>query len=89
MTDIPNVSDPKIDGWRAQALAATSVDAVKQILHDENLYVAQQHFEICVAQPNTFILVQPWVKGVTGPPGAGWVWPGPFPNGDWIDNSGN
>jgi len=89
MTDIPNVSDPKIDGWKAQALAATSVDAVKQILHDENLYVAQQHFEICVAQPNTFVLVQPWVKGVTGPPGAGWVWPGPFPNGDWIDMSGN
>ena len=89
MTDIPNVSDPKIDNWRVQALAATSVDAVKQILHDENLYVAQQHFEICVAQPNSFVLVQPWVKGVTGPPGAGWCWPGPFPNGDWIDNSGN
>lgn len=89
MTDIPNVSDPKIDNWRVQALAATSVDAVKQILHDENLYVAQQHFEICVAQPNSFVLVQPWVKGVTGPPGAGWCWPGPFPNGDWIDNIGN
>jgi ABC-type transport system substrate-binding protein len=57
MTDIPNVSDPKIDNWRVQALAATSVDAVKQILHDENLYVAQQHFEICVAQPNSFVLV--------------------------------
>ncbi|MGP8079737.1 MAG: ABC transporter substrate-binding protein [Dehalococcoidales bacterium] len=88
MTDIPNVSDPKIDAWKAQALAATTVAQVQQILHDENLYIAQQHFEICVAQPEFFFLLQPWVHGVTGPPGAGWPWmPGYFPNGNWIDTS--
>jgi peptide/nickel transport system substrate-binding protein len=89
MTDIPNVSDPKIDGWKAQALTSTTVDQVKQILHDENLYIAQQHFEISVADPSVFVMLQPWVKGVTGPSGAGWCWPGYNPNGNWIDHSGN
>jgi peptide/nickel transport system substrate-binding protein len=90
MTDIPNVSDPQIDSWHAQALAATSVAQVQQILQQENIYVAQNHFEICAAQPDFFFLLQPWVKGVTGPPGAGWPWlPGYFPNGNWIDMSGS
>jgi len=80
--------DPKIDAWRAQALAATSVDAVKQILHDEKPVCRSAALRICVAN-RTVRSGPPWVKGVTGPPGAGWVWPGPFPNGDWIDNSGN
>jgi ABC-type transport system substrate-binding protein len=88
MTDIPNVNDTQINNWYAQAATAASPDAVKQILQQENLYVAQQHFEICVAQPNFFYLLQPWVKGVFGPPGAGWPWlPGYSPSANWIDSS--
>jgi len=40
------VSDPKIDSWYAAAMNATSVDQIKQIVHDENLYVAQQNYLI-------------------------------------------
>ena len=88
MTDIPNVNDPQINTWYAQAVASTTVTQVQQILQEENLYVAQNHYEICAAQPNFFFLLQPWVKGVTGPPGAGWPWfPGYNPNGNWISQS--
>jgi hypothetical protein len=89
MTNTPNISDPKIDGWRAQALAAQSVDEVKKILRDENEYIARLHLEISVADPSSFVMLQPWVKGVTGPSGAGWCWPGYNPNGNWIDHSGD
>jgi peptide/nickel transport system substrate-binding protein len=88
MTDIPNVNDPQINSWYAQSATAASPDAVKQILQQANLYVAQQHFEICVAQPNFFYVLQPRVKGVFGPPGAGWPWmPGYSPSANWIDHS--
>jgi ABC-type transport system substrate-binding protein len=48
------------------ANAAQSVAAVAQLLHDLNLYIAQQHFVISLAQPSTFNMVQPWVKGAVG-----------------------
>ncbi|MFZ2038001.1 MAG: hypothetical protein WAU62_13970 [Dehalococcoidales bacterium] len=33
---------------------------------DANLYVAEQHFAISLAQPSTFNLVQPWIMGAVG-----------------------
>jgi len=83
------VSDPKIDAWYAQATTASDVNTVKQILHDENLYIAQQHIVISVAQPTSYNLVQPWVKGCAGPnalgqgPISGFV--GSWGAGNWID----
>ena len=38
------VSDPKIDGWYTSAMNATSVDQIKQIVHDENVYVVNQNY---------------------------------------------
>jgi ABC-type oligopeptide transport system substrate-binding subunit len=64
------ISDPKIDGWYAQALNATSVDQVKQILHDEDQYIAQQHYLISLVDPNNFYLYQPWLNGYSGQSGA-------------------
>ena len=49
------VSDPKIDGWYSAALNATTVDQIKQIVHDENQYVAQQHYLISLVQSECFL----------------------------------
>jgi peptide/nickel transport system substrate-binding protein len=64
------VADPKIDGWYSAALAATTVPQVKQIVHDENQYVVQQHFLISLVQPNVYFLSQPWVVGFNAQYGA-------------------
>ena len=64
------VSDPKIDGWYASAMNATTVDQIKQIVESENQYIAQQHFLISLVQPNVFFLSQPWVVGFNGQYGA-------------------
>jgi peptide/nickel transport system substrate-binding protein len=60
------VSDPVFDAFYPTALAATSVDAIKKVLSDANLYVAQQHYEISLLQPASFSVYQPWLKGYTG-----------------------
>ena len=60
------VSDPVFDAFYTKALAANSIDGVKQQLKDANLYVAQQHFVISMLQPMTYSLCQPWLKGYTG-----------------------
>ena len=85
--DMPNVNDTKINTWYTQAMNATDIATVKQILYDENVYVAQQHFEMEIAAPNPFSLVQPWLKGVTGPNGIISSFLGPFPTGDWVDQN--
>ena len=64
------VADPKIDGWYSAALAATTVPQVKQIVHDENQYVVQQHFLISLVQPNVYFLSQPWIVGFNAQYGA-------------------
>jgi ABC-type transport system substrate-binding protein len=64
------VNDPHYDTFYPSALAATSVDAVKKIVSDCNLYIAQQHFTVSLLQPMTFSLVQPWFKGYNGEYGA-------------------
>ena len=87
------VSDPKIDGWYAASLAATSVDQVKQIVYNENQYVAQQHFLLSLVDPNVFYLYQPWVHGFNGQTDSTCGASGPLIGFDylprfWIDNSG-
>jgi peptide/nickel transport system substrate-binding protein len=60
------VSDPVFDAFYTKALAANSIDGVKQVLKDANAYVAQQHFVLSMLQPMTYSLCQPWVKGYNG-----------------------
>jgi peptide/nickel transport system substrate-binding protein len=84
------VSDPKIDAWYTQALAATTSDQVKQIVHDESLYVAQQFYALNISDPYQFIIRQPWIKGTVGRCGGTSVQNqnmGAFCYGDWIDQS--
>ena len=84
------VSDSKIDAWYAQAQASTTVDQVKQILHDESLYVAQQFYAVNISDPYQFIIRQPWVKGMQGKMGGTSVQNqdmGSFCYGDWVDQN--
>jgi len=53
-------------------------DQIKQIVQDENEYVAQQHFLIGLLQPNVFFLSQPWLKGFNGQYGTAAQTTGPF-----------
>jgi hypothetical protein len=48
------------------ALVAQSVDEVQKLLQNVNLYIATQHFVISLAQPSSFNMVQPWIKGNAG-----------------------
>ena len=64
------VSDPKIDGWYTSAMNATSVDQIKQIVHDENVYIVNQNYLISLVQPYAFFLSQPWLKGFNGQYGS-------------------
>ena len=74
------------------ALTAQSVDAVQKIFHDVNLYIATQHYAISLAEPSTFNLVQPWIKGDTGAGTLGDTVTGAgfgdgVPVGVWIDQA--
>ncbi len=60
------ISDPKIDGWYTQAMAATDPNVVLQILEQENEYIAAQHFSISLLEVNTYNLCQPWLIGYNG-----------------------
>jgi len=60
------ISDPVIDAWQSEAMAATDVDGIKQVLIDANKYIAQQHVAISLLQVTVFGLYQPWLKGWTG-----------------------
>jgi hypothetical protein len=52
--------------FNSEAIAAQSISAVQTLLQQANLYVAQQHFAISLAQPSIFDMVQPWVGGNPG-----------------------
>jgi peptide/nickel transport system substrate-binding protein len=77
-SDVAMVSDPVFDAFYNQALAATTVDQVKQVLLAANKYVAQQHFVISLLQPVQFDLCQPWLKGYNAQYGATAGSSGPF-----------
>ena len=86
------VNDPTMVNFNNEAIAAQSVTAVQQLLHDANLYVAQQHFAISLAQPSTFNMVQPWIKGNPGANTLGDAVTGAgfgdgVPIGVWIDST--
>jgi peptide/nickel transport system substrate-binding protein len=92
------VNDTVITQYNTNAITAQSVSSVKQLLHDENLYIAQQHLAISLAQPSVFNMVQPWVKGNMGVnplgdavTGAGFIIGAGFsdgvPLGVWIDRN--
>jgi peptide/nickel transport system substrate-binding protein len=60
------ISDPKIDSWYTQAMAATDPNVWLQILEQENEYMAAQHFTISLLEVNSFNLCQPWLIGYNG-----------------------
>jgi len=77
------INDPVFNAFYPKAQSATSVDQVKQVLQDANLYVAQQFWVTCLAGPYSYSLTQPWVKGCSGATALG---PITF-YGDWIDQN--
>jgi peptide/nickel transport system substrate-binding protein len=84
------VDDATCQKAYADALVAQSSDAVQKLLHDLNLYIATQHFAISLAQPSSFNMVQPWIKGNPGGntlgnavTGAGFA--DAVPIGVWVD----
>ena len=60
------VTGTGFDAFYPAALAATSIDQVKQVLQQANLYVAQQHFCISLCQTTQVTLSEPWLKGYNG-----------------------
>ena len=64
------VSDPVFDAFYPKAMAANSIDEVKQVLRDANERVARQHYAISLLTPKSFDLYQPWLKGYNGQFGA-------------------
>jgi peptide/nickel transport system substrate-binding protein len=63
-------SDATYDSCYARAIAATSTDAFKQILLDENIDLARKHVGISLLTPKYFAFIQPWFKGYNGQDGA-------------------
>ena len=57
MYNYDGFSDPKIDSWYTQAMAATDPNVVLQILEQENEYIAAQHFSISLLEVNTLTSV--------------------------------
>jgi ABC-type transport system substrate-binding protein len=64
------ISDPILDAFQPQAIAAKSEEEVKQILRNANEYIARQHFAISLLSPGSFTVYQPWLKGFHGQFGA-------------------
>ena len=60
------VSDPNYDALVVQAGTATTLDAYKAVVQKINKLVAEQHYVISIAQPETFSVYQPWLKGYHG-----------------------
>jgi ABC-type transport system substrate-binding protein len=60
------VSDATFDTYLPKAMAATSIDGVKQVVRTMDEYVARQHFLISLVQPSLYALYQPWLKGFNG-----------------------
>ena len=56
------VADPFIETTLTKSVAANSVDVIKQLLKDENDFIARQHFTLSLLIPNLFCLYQPWLK---------------------------
>ena len=61
-----NVNDPTFNAFYTEAMAATSIEGVQQVMQQANEYMAQQHFVISLLQPMTWAISQPWVFGFSG-----------------------
>jgi len=91
MTNWLMVADPTYDAFYTQAVAASSIDQLKQIVHDANKYVAEQHWSISLVQCNLFTFNEPWLKGYAGQSftigggNAGPMFAGYFLSRFWID----
>jgi peptide/nickel transport system substrate-binding protein len=86
------VNDPIFNAFYPDALAASNVDDIKQIVLAANEEVAQQHFVISLLQPVSFSLYQPWLKGYNGQSQSVWGTNGPkylgfFAARFWLDKS--
>jgi peptide/nickel transport system substrate-binding protein len=63
---LPNwlgIHDSVMDTYYPKALAATTEDELKQIMKDVNERAARQHYVVCLLQPMSYTLYQPWLKG--------------------------
>jgi hypothetical protein len=49
-----------------EAIAVTTVDGVKQVVMQANMYVANNIPEICTPTANSFVFYQPWLMGFGG-----------------------
>ena len=85
--DFGMVSDPAFDAFYPAAMAATSVDGIKQIVHDANKMVAEQHYALSLLQPNLFSLYQPWLKGYNAQNNAIGTIAGFYLSRFWVDGS--
>ena len=66
------------DHFYTDALAATTVDQVKQIVRAANIDVAQNHYSISLLCPMNFFFCQPWLKGFNAQYGSFAGTNGPF-----------
>jgi peptide/nickel transport system substrate-binding protein len=57
------IHDPVMDAFYPRALAVTTEEELKPILRDVNERVARQHYVVCLLQPMSYVLYQPWLKG--------------------------
>jgi ABC-type transport system substrate-binding protein len=91
--NIGMVNDATFETFYPKALAATSMDVVKQTFKDANQYVAQMHFSVVTVPTLTYTFSQPWIKGYTGqdeaiPNSTGTTgWSGFYAARFWIDQS--
>ena len=63
---LPNwlgIHDSVMDTYYPKALAAATEDELKQIMKDVNERAARQHYVVCLLQPMSYTLYQPWLKG--------------------------
>jgi len=63
-------SDPVYNAFYPAALAATTVDGVKQVVRNANIYVANNIPEICTPTANSFVFYQPWLMAFGGSTGG-------------------
>jgi hypothetical protein len=90
--DYMRIDDATFNAALPNAMAATTVAGVKQIVQNLNEYVAQQHFVISLLVPPTYSFCQPWLKGFDAQYGATWGYSGPqllyfYDARFWIDSS--
>ena len=58
------VNSQLADGiFYSKALAAAIENEVKQINKDVNEHAARQHYVVCLLQPMSYTLYQPWLEG--------------------------